>query len=31
MDLIEQVLAAQSSFKIERHALEFNGLCSACK
>ncbi|MDB5099576.1 MAG: fur [Cyanobacteria bacterium RYN_339] len=31
MDLVEQLLAAQSSFQIERHALEFNGLCPTCK
>ncbi len=31
MDLIEQVLRAQSAFSIERHALEFIGLCAGCK
>jgi Fe2+ or Zn2+ uptake regulation protein len=31
MDLIEQVLAAQSSFQIEAHALEFTGLCALCR
>ena len=31
MDLIEQALAAQSSFQIESHALEFMGLCAGCR
>jgi Fur family zinc uptake transcriptional regulator len=31
MDLIEQALAAQSSFQIETHALEFTGLCDGCR
>ena len=31
MDLIEQLLAAQSAFQIESHALEFTGLCAGCR
>ena len=31
MDLIEQALGAHSSFQIERHALEFTGLCGNCR
>lgn len=31
MDLIEQVLAAQSRFAIEAHALEFRGVCANCQ
>jgi Fe2+ or Zn2+ uptake regulation protein len=30
MDLIQQVLEAQSRFRIESHALEFSGLCQGC-
>ncbi len=31
MDLIEQVLTAQSRFRIEQHQLEFLGLCEPCQ
>lgn len=31
MDLVEQLLSAQSAFQIESHALEFNGICPTCK
>lgn len=31
MDLVEQAVAAQSSFLIEGHELEFKGLCDACR
>ena len=30
MDLVEQLLTAQTSFHIEAHALEFKGTCAAC-
>lgn len=31
VELIEQVVVAHSSFTIERHALEFSGLCGSCQ
>ncbi|MEB3283673.1 MAG: Fur family transcriptional regulator [Candidatus Sericytochromatia bacterium] len=31
MELIEQVIAAQSRFAIESHRLEFTGLCEDCQ
>lgn len=31
IDLISQVLSAQTHFLIEDHTLEFSGLCSACQ
>ena len=31
LDVIEQAIGSQSPFRIERHALEFSGLCEACQ
>ncbi len=30
MELVEQALASESSFRIEGHRLEFTGLCASC-
>lgn len=31
LDIIEQAIASQSTFRIEHHALEFSGLCQTCQ